>query len=140
MKLRDLDAYFLNQVTLIGRHRMAEDSIHGAQGVKFQCPLCASGRDVKQDAEREGRRFVVGAHSILVLFSNPRGAEPAPAECGMPNGQGGYDRWRVVSGESLGDLTLAPSINCDIPWKDPQGAAHPSSCKFHGHVTNGEAA
>lgn len=79
---------------------------------------------------------MVGAHYIEVLFRNPRGSEPAPPDAGVVGSDGSHPRWELVSGDGLHDLTLAPSINCDIPNKD----GTPSSCKFHGHVKHGEAA
>lgn len=129
MKLRDLDAAFIGQATENGYRR--QDSINGAQGVMFQCPSCAEG---KERGEEDGRRFVRGAHYIRVCFSNPRGAAVAPDGIA-----GGKDRWKILSGSSLDDLTLSPSINCDIPWRDEKGVEHPSVCRFHGYVRNGEA-
>lgn len=141
MRLRDLDAAFLDQVSVIGSRRLASESVDGAQGVLFQCPSCAAGKDVVADLEREGRRYVVGAHSIQVLFSNPRGVEPAPADAGVTGADHtSHPRWQIEGGTSLDDLTLSPSINCDIPWTDDAGVEHPSVCKFHGYVKNGEAA
>jgi hypothetical protein len=129
MKLRDLDAHFLGQCTERGFTR--QDSIEGAQGVMFQCPSCGAG---KEQGEEDGRRFIRGAHYIRVCFSNPRGASVAPDAVA-----GGKPRWELVSGTSLNDLTLSPSINCDIPWRDDAGVEHASSCKFHGYVRNGDA-
>jgi hypothetical protein len=37
-------------------------------------------------------------------------------------------------------FTLMPSVNCDVPHKDAAGVEHPSSCKFHGWVKNGDVA
>lgn len=140
MRLRDLDARFLQHVTVTGSRMIVGDSVNGAQGVMFQCPSCGAGKDVVDDPERPGRRYVAGAHYIQVLFSNPVGTDPAPADAGVTGGDGtSHPRW-TMGGNSLDDLTLSPSINCDIPWKDDQGVEHPSSCKFHGWVKNGDAA
>jgi hypothetical protein len=129
VRLRDLDGRFFGETT--GNTSRDRETLEGAQGVLFQCPTCAIG---KERGEEDGRRFVRGAHYIRICFSNPRGAPVASDEfaCGNP-------RWEIVSGTSLDDLTLSPSINCDIPWKDKDGVEHPSWCKFHGYVRAGDA-
>lgn len=137
MRLRDLDAQFLCNVSANGHQRMDSDSVDGAQGIQFQCPTCGVG---KERGERDGRRFIRGAHYIMALFANPRNAPLAPADAGPGNVAGNRPRWTIESGASIDDLTLAPSINCDIPWKDEAGVEHPSSCKFHGFVKNGDVA
>lgn len=130
MRIRELDGQFWGQADEKGGS-VRQDGIAGAQGVLFQCPTCAVG---KERGEENGRRFIRGAHYIRVPFANPRGARPAPAAAA------GKVRWKLVSGTGLDDLTLSPSINCNIPWRDPEtGVEHPSSCKFHGYVRNGEA-
>lgn len=106
------------------------------QGVQFQCPSCGAGLE---RGEEEGRRFLRGAHYILVLFSNPRGVEPAPPDAFL-RGDGSPNPQWSMTGTSLDDLSTTPSINCDIPWKDKDGVEHPSSCKFHGYITNGDVA
>lgn len=130
MRLRDLDGRFFGETT--DSTSQMRDSLEGAQGVMFQCPSCARGLD---RGEHEGRTFFRGAHYIRVCFSNPRGTSVASDAFA-----GGKPRRELVSGTSLDDLTLSPSINCDIPWKDADGVEHPSSCKFHGYVRNGDAA
>lgn len=123
MKLRDLDAQFLGNVNAAEKSAMMQDSIDGAQAVLFQCPKCAIG---KETGEKDGRRFVRGAHHVKVCFANPRGAPVAPVE---------YDdnpRW-TMEGTSLDDLTLSPSINLDVPENGVD------SCKWHGWVKNGDA-
>ncbi len=142
MRLRDLDARFVDRVTTAGSHfRMESDSVVGAQGIMFQCPSCGAGLPREIDSERtvggHARRYIVGAHYIQVLFANPQGVEPAPADAGVTGADHtSHPRWQIESGSSLDDLTLSPSINCDIPSKD----GTPSICKFHGYVKNGEAA
>jgi hypothetical protein len=43
------------------------------------------------------------------------------------------------TGSTIEDITISPSINCDVPGKDPEtGEAIPSDCKFHGWVKNGK--
>lgn len=131
MRLRELDARFLGRVIPAEKSAHYQESLDGAQALMFQCPSCGAGLE---RGEEDGRRFIRGAHYIKVCFSNPRGAAAAPVE---------YDdnpRWTIEAGSSLDDLTLSPSINCDIPWKNKEGVEHPSSCKFHGWVKNGDAA
>lgn len=141
MRLRDLDARFVDDVSATGSHMMQEhDRVDGAQGIMFRCPRCADGKPIESDSERPGRRYVVGAHYIEVLFANPRGVAAAPTDAGVGNGSGGRPRWQIESGSTFDDLTLTPSINCDIPWKDEHGVEHESGCKFHGYIRNGDAA
>jgi hypothetical protein len=137
MRLRDLDARFLYDVQPMSSRMSDSASVDGMQGVQFQCPSCGAG---KERGEEDGRRFIRGAHYIQVLFANPRNVAPAPADAGCDDSHGGHPRWMIESGSTLDDLTLSPSINCDIPWKDAQGVEHPSACKFHGYVKNGDAA
>lgn len=130
MKLTDLDARFFGDAT--DRSSMDRDSIEGAQGLRFQCPKCGEG---KESGEEDGRRFLIGVHSIRICFSNPRGA-PVASDAFAGNAA----RWKIESGTSLDDLTLSPSINYDIPWKHPDtGVEYPSTCKFHGYIKNGDA-
>lgn len=126
MRLRDLDAHFIDSASATGSRMLDSDKVDGAQGIMFQCPGCAQGKEV---GEEDGRRFVRGAHYIKVYFSNPMGVAIAPPDADD------NPRWEM-EGTSLDDLTLSPSINCDIPQED----GTPSVCKFHGHVKNGEAA
>jgi hypothetical protein len=119
MRLRDLDACFVGGFTAPHSYRRL-DSMEGAQGLLFQCPQCAQGKERAEDGG------FVGAHYVLIWFRSPRGsvevpesAQPAPA------------RW-TVSGDSLDNLTLDPSVN--LVKKDP------SECGWHGWVKKGEAA
>lgn len=139
MRLRDLDARFVTNVTATTMLRLEQHGLNAVQGVLFRCPSCGAGLTPVDDHEHS-RRFLVGVHSILVLFSNPRGIEPAPADAGPGLEGGRHPRWTIEAGSTIDDLTLSPSINCDIPWKDAEGVQHESSCKFHGYVKNGEAA
>lgn len=134
VRLRDLDAQWICDADEAKRsyRRRSDGTIAGAQGVLFQCPLCGAGLE---PGEENGRRFLRGAHYILVCFSNPVMTNVAPDTTA-----GGAPRWRIESGSTLDDLTLSPSINCDIPWKDKDGVEHPSSCRFHGYIRNGEVA
>lgn len=123
MRLTDLDARLFGRVDANNGVKYMQDELRGAQGVLFQCPKCAIG---KERGEEDGRRFVRGAHYIAVCFSNPIGAPVAPQE---------FDhnpRW-TMSGTSIDDLTLSPSINLDVP-------ENAGGCGWHGFVTNGDAA
>jgi predicted RNA-binding Zn-ribbon protein involved in translation (DUF1610 family) len=141
MKLTDLDGRFAFGATKTGSSLSDGNTVEGMQGVMFQCPSCGAGKEIVVDHERETggrpRRFIAGAHYIRVFFANPRGVDVAPPDADLRNDGTPNPRW-TMSGTSLDDLTLTPSINCDIPWTDKDGVAHPSSCKYHGFVTNGE--
>jgi hypothetical protein len=96
--------------------------IEGAQGIFLYSP-CGWGKEN-------------GAHGLLIWFSNPVGAPPAPAEC-TPT-----DRWSM-SGTGLHDLTLSPSVNCQIGPAYPEhnlkaGECVPGRLCWHGFITNGE--
>lgn len=123
MRLVDLDAEFLggyNRKSGRASYRRQANAIDGAQGVIFQCPKCAEGEPSEVE---DGRRYVPGAHYVLVWFAVPRGADPVP-----PDATPGPARWSVVSGTGLDDLTLAPSILLPGP-----------GCGWHGFVKNGDA-
>lgn len=136
MRLRDLDGRLVYDAHRGGSRLSPQDSVEGMQGVQFQCPKCGEGLE---RGEEDGRRFIRGAHYVRVFFDNPRGAEVAPPDADLRNDGTPNPRW-TMNGTSIDDLTLSPSINCDIPWKDAQGVEHPSSCKWHGFVKNGDAA
>jgi hypothetical protein len=123
MRLRDLDVRFVFDVTRTGARLSQADTVDGAQGVMFQCPACAVG---KERGQEDGRGFICGAHYIRVLFSNPRGVAAAPPEADE------NPRWEM-SGSSIDDLTLSPSINLDVPGQE-------DGCRWHGFVRNGDAA
>lgn len=126
MRLRDLHARFIG-----GWHPggyRAVDSLDGAQGVMFQCPLCAAGLPVE---EEDGERFVRGAHSVLCWFRNPRGAEPVPPDADPKPG-----RWWVSAASTgIDDLTFEhgePSMAKSVLLI--------GGCGWHGFVQNGDAA
>lgn len=130
MRLRDLDARFLYEAHA-GRCRMSlAETVDGMQGVMFQCPKCAEGKEIVVDTERDigarARRYVVGAHYVHVFFSNPRNVEVAPPDADH------NPRWEM-SGSTIDDLTLSPSVNLDIPGSE-------DGCRWHGWVKNGDAA
>jgi hypothetical protein len=121
MRLIDLDAYFIGELKPDRSYRRL-DSIEGAQGVIFQCPKCAQG---KETGEEDGRRFVVGAHYVICWFNNPRNAPPVPPEM-LP----GPGRWNMA-GSSLDDLTFVGPGAYSVLLT--------SGCGWHGFVTNGDA-
>lgn len=99
-----------------------QDSIDGAQGVTLWCP-CGYG---KPEFPLDGGR----PHAIIIPFANPRGAPSVPEDHGpksADNPTGPRPRWQLVSGASLADLTLAPSV---AVGSDPQ-------C-WHGWIQSGE--
>ena len=71
--------------------------------IRFTCPACC---------DDQGRGHMVGV---------PYGPSGIPYEVGGPV-------WEHVSGSTIDDITLSPSINCDTPT---------SGCTFHGWVRNG---
>jgi hypothetical protein len=118
MKITDLDARFLSEYTEKGRRK--QDSMFGAQGVMFQCPGCARGKEVEEEIEDDiPRRFVRGVHYTICWFTNPIGNEAVPTDA-TP----GPGRWEA-KGSNLSNLTLTPSV-------------HTPEC-YHGYITNGEA-
>lgn len=115
MKLRDLDASFCSKVDFNTGNFYEQESIDGAQGVMFDCPLCHR-------------------HSVICWFKNPCNAPIVPADM-----QPGPGRWEA-SGASLDDLTLDPSVNLDVPRTEEQKRLYPNTCLWHGWVRNGDAA
>lgn len=82
------------------------ESLADAQGVMFLCPKCF-----------ETNHGPVGTHGIICWFRNK----------GVPDSMSpGPGRWDVVSGTSLKDLTLSPSVL--LPG---------DGCEWHGWVKNG---
>lgn len=136
MRLRDLNGQFVYEVDAKGYRRSDGESLEGMQGLLFQCPKSGEGLD---RGHENGRGFIRGAHHILVLFANPRNAAPPPANAHLRSDGTPNPRWTIENGTTLDDLTLSPSVDCDIPWKDASGVLHPSDCKFHGFVRNGDA-
>jgi hypothetical protein len=100
-----------------GGHVRQGDQLEGAQGVFIYSP-CHYG-------ETEG------AHGLIVLFANPRGAAVVPASDHYAK-----PRW-TMGGSSLSDLTLTPSINCQVADL-PNGECRPGRKCWHGFITNGE--
>jgi Family of unknown function (DUF6527) len=88
------------------------ETLAEAHGVRFICP--------KSFATHGG---VAGAHTTQVFFEG----SPVPSQIGV-NKNGKTVRWHV-SGTSLDDLTLSPSI------QEEDGV-----CQWHGFVRNGDVA
>lgn len=108
MKLADLEPRFVTHEELGGHwYDVRVASLAAAHAVRFLCPACY--------AKNNGP---VGTHGVMVTFHD-RGV---PDHLGSRSRQGGPSRWRV-SGDSVENLTLTPSIDCEC---------------WHGHVTNGE--
>lgn len=115
MRLRVLQAEFLrlDEEDSSGARSFTRlgDAKGDADGVMFLCPKCF--------AENGGE---VGTHSILIWFQGSRSTFPV--------------RWEA-RGSSIDDLTLSPSIALNENMKDVPG--EPPICRWHGHVTNGDA-
>lgn len=91
-----------------GHHSRAVLSLREAQGVMFLCPKCFA-----------ANAGPVGTHSVICWFRDrgvPADEPPLPG------------RWDV-SGDSLANLTLSPSVHLT-------GAG----CGWHGWVRGGDAA
>lgn len=128
MRLRDLDAEFIGEWK--DEHGTKSyrrlPSIDGAQGISFQCPACAVG---KERGEEDGRGHYKGAHYVICWFRNPRGAPPVPADA-TP----GPGRW-WAEGTSIDDLTFThgePPMAKSVQLN--------GGCNWHGFVERGEAA
>lgn len=132
MKLIDLDPMFVRNETrlttvtmIVGDHEtwvargrpteeriepreriIKVDLLEQAQGIWFLCPTCF--------AKNGGR---IGTHSIQVGFHGRGLLDDQSSQ----NKEGKPSRWNV-SGTSLEDLSLSPSVDC-VCW--------------HGHVTKG---
>lgn len=100
MNLRDLEPWLIRYARRDGREIMQHvESLADAQGLVFLCPLC-----------RE-----TNGHSIGVWFRDR----------GVPDEATPKGRWGV-SGTSLDDLTLAPSIHIT------------TGCGWHGFIRAGQ--
>jgi hypothetical protein len=104
VKLHDLEAEFVARLTERSWGDVA--TLQEAGGIKFLCPKCF-----------DANGGPIGTHLIIVWFE------------GKPVPEGTYKadpRWGVT-GTSLHDLTLSPSINVI------------GGCGWHGWVKNGVA-
>ena len=107
-------------------------SIEGAQGLLFQCPKCAEGKEYGEERDEitgETIGFHRGAHHIICWFRNPRNAPRVPDDIDPKPG-----RWWTV-GDSIDTLTFdhgEPPIAKSVLLV--------GGCGWHGFITNGEAA
>lgn len=107
MRLAELEAEFI-------RHEERDGSVYSkpvatlaeAHAVQFLCPGCFT---------KNGGP--VGTHAVWVTFRDRN----VPDHLGSQSRQGGPSRW-TATGDSLENLTLAPSVDCEC---------------WHGHVVNG---
>jgi hypothetical protein len=97
----------------VHRYRKEVATIEEADCIDFLCPLCF--------AKNGG---AVGTHGCMVSFAG----RDIPAGCGSIDSSGQPSRWTIVSGTTMNDLTLQPSILLSGP-----------GCGWHGFITNGEA-
>lgn len=128
MRLRDLDAEFVGEWTEKSYRRLP--SIEGAQGVLFQCPKCAQGKEHGEEislADGEMRGHWKGAHYVLCWFTNPRNAPRVP-DTAFPR----PGRWTVV-GNTIDDISFVPGPYSNSVLLTGTG------CQWHGYVTNGAA-
>lgn len=113
MRLTDewFEAEFYGKATEMSYWRQGAN-IEGAQGIFLWCP-CAYGNNER-------------AHGLIIPFANPRNAPALPPGHGPHSRHDSthHPRW-TMSGTSLGDLTLTPSVDVGTP-----------SC-WHGWITNG---
>lgn len=121
MRLRELDAQFTGKWAPKSYYRL--DSVEGAQGLLFQCPKCALG---KETGEEDNRKFVRGAHYVLCWFTNPRNAPRVPDDADPKPG-----RW-TFTGNTIDDISFIPG-----PYSN--SILLIGGCAWHGFVTNGDA-
>ncbi len=100
-----------------------------AQGLFLWC-LCGFGLLGKDGKERYPLDLSLNLgrpHGLIIPFANPPSGVQLPPDHGPVSRDGAtHPRW-IVSGSSLADLTITPSI---AVGKDPE-------C-WHGFITNGE--
>src|SRR5665213_1018802 len=123
-RILDLDSQFIGDYNRVDRSYCHVACIEAAQGVMFQCPKCAQGKEVEEENYEEGNmhRVVRGAHYVICWFRNPRQARTVPADA-LPTG----GRW-LAWGTNLSDLTLTTSVHLSGP-----------GCGWHGYVRDGVA-
>lgn len=114
MKLRDLEARFVGEVSQDGKYFRYLDSVEGAQGIMFLCPKCF---------KANGGR--VGTHMVLCWFANPRNAPKVPDNMDPKPG-----RWNF-QGETIDELTFVGPGAFSVLLT--------SGCNWHGFVKNGDA-
>lgn len=124
------DAKFYGKIDEADQSHEYLPSIDGAQGLFLWCP-CGYGQlddDGKERYPLDLSHNLGRPHGLLVPFRNPRNAPPCPDGHGpRSRDKQTRPRWEMT-GTSLGDLTLSPSIAVGPADKE---------C-WHGHVTSGE--
>lgn len=129
------EAHFYGEIAADGSFRFHyEDrspmAFAQAQGLALWCP-CGYGELDKDGKERFPLDLSLNLgrpHGLLIPFANPPSGVPVPAEHG-PLSRDGKTRPRwTVSGSSLADLTLTPSVAVGPADKE---------C-WHGFITSGE--
>lgn len=121
MRLSKLDTQFVGKWAEKSYHRLP--NVEGAQGLLFQCPKCALG---KETGEEDGRGFIIGAHYVLCWFTNPRNAPKVPDNADPKPG-----RW-TFTGNTIDDISFVPG-----PYSN--SVLLLGGCNWHGFVTNGDA-
>ena len=124
MKLRDLNGQFIGDVNAAGWSK--KDGIDGAQGVMFQCPLCASRPGHGPGTAEPDGKGCRGVHYVVCWFANPINAPRVPDDLDPNPG-----RW-YAAGTGLDDLTFTGPGACSVLLT--------SGCNWHGFVRNGDAA
>jgi len=122
MKLAELDGMFLK--LLPDRSMRIVSTLAEADGVEFQCPACAQGKEAGEETRHgRDRKFFRGAHYVICWFRGkvPDDLDPKPG------------RW-TPSGTNLDDLTF-------VPGEPPVSVSVllTSGCRWHGFVRDGEA-
>lgn len=84
-----------------------------ADHIMFLCPLCF-----------EKNSGPSGTHRVMTSFAGRN----IPDEAGSRDSTGAPSRWTIISGTSLDDLSLSPSILLDASRKPEEG------CHWHGFV------
>ena len=124
MKLRDLDARLMKH-NADGSSDTVQ-SLAEADGVLFQCPICAQGLESGTEKMSDGRerRFFRGAHYIICWFVGkvPDDLDPKPG------------RW-TPTGTGIDDLAFVPG---NPPRAISVLMTNPSGCHAHFFVRNGE--
>src|ERR1700722_15631365 len=117
MKLRDLDGHFL-KLCPDKRSMDRVEALADADGVMFQCPQCAQGKETGK--REDGLGFARGAHYVICCFVGKvaEAVEPKPGP------------WNP-SGTGLDDLSFV----------GPRAASVliTTGCRWHGFIRNGEA-
>lgn len=124
INLDDLNAHLIGDYNVEDGGFVEIDNLDAAQGVMFQCPKCAQGKEIDEEEYEDGsrKRMVRGAHYVICWFKNPRRARQVPDVADPKPG-----RW-VAWGTNIADLTLTPSVHLSG-----------KGCGWHGFVRDGIA-